>query len=209
VTVAAVVLAGTPEAALADAAGRPAVRRIAETAWAGGAIPVIVVAIDPEGSVAAALTGSEATLVEPLPGHPQLADLANVGVEAAAAAVAETDAVLLWPAAMSWVDPETITSLIQAHGLERDRHLRPTWEGTPGWPVLVAGGATRFAAGAGGGNAEQLVAALELGTLDLGDPGTVIDLGMPIDQVPGYRGPAAPIAPPPDWGAAAAEIPET
>ena len=45
--------------------------------------------------------------------------------------------------------------------------------------------------------------------LDLGDPGTVVTLATPIDQVPPYVGPAAPVAgAPPDWGAAAAEEPD-
>ena len=47
-TVAAIVIAATPVAALADAAGTPAVRRIADTAWAGGATPIVVVAHDHE-----------------------------------------------------------------------------------------------------------------------------------------------------------------
>ena len=38
-TVAAVILYRDPSGALADAAGRPAVRRAVESAWAGGATP--------------------------------------------------------------------------------------------------------------------------------------------------------------------------
>jgi CTP:molybdopterin cytidylyltransferase MocA len=204
------VLAGTADAALADAAGRPAVRRIAETAWAGGAIPVIVVAADPAGSVDAALGGSEATVAQPGPGRVAVDGQLAVGVEAAVTAVSETDAVLLWPASMTWVDAETITSLIQAHGLDRGRGLRPTWEGTPGWPVLVPIAAVGALIGGGVGyTPEDLVAGLDLRVLDLGDPGTVVDRSVLIDEVPGYQGPATPIAPPPEWGAAAAEVPET
>ena len=62
-TVAAVILAATPESALADADGQPRVRRLVDVAWAGGAVPVIVVAPDPDGLVAAALAGAPATLV--------------------------------------------------------------------------------------------------------------------------------------------------
>ena len=56
-TVAAVILYARPEGALADAAGRPAVRRAVESAWAGGATPIVVVSFDPDGAVAAALEG--------------------------------------------------------------------------------------------------------------------------------------------------------
>ena len=66
-TVAAVILAATPASALADAAGRPAVRRIAETAWAGGAMPLIVVSAGPRRRRRTALAGSEAVLVAPAP----------------------------------------------------------------------------------------------------------------------------------------------
>ena len=52
-TVAAVILAASPDSALADADGQPAARRIAEAAWSGGAIPVVLVSFDPEGRVAA------------------------------------------------------------------------------------------------------------------------------------------------------------
>ena len=38
---------------------------------------------------------------------------------------------------MTWVGPETITSLIEAHGTARGTMLRPAWQGEPGWPVLV------------------------------------------------------------------------
>jgi CTP:molybdopterin cytidylyltransferase MocA len=209
VTVAAVVLAGTVEAALADAAGRPAVRRIAETAWAGGAIPVVVVAADPDGRVAEALAGSEAR-VTPVDGTRDGFDgQVVVGTEAALAWVSGTDAALLWPAALTWVDAETITTLIQAHGIDRGRSLRPAWQGTPGWPVLVPIHAlASLRGGPGHGSADQLVAGLDPRQLDLGDPGSVVDRTTPLDHVPAYRGPTAPVAPPPEWGAAAADVPE-
>ena len=54
-TVAAVVLAASPASALVDADGTPGVRRIADTAWAGGATPVVVCSFDPDGAVSAAL----------------------------------------------------------------------------------------------------------------------------------------------------------
>ena len=32
-----------------------------------------------------------------------------------------TDAALVWPARMGWLDAETVTSLIEAHGMDRRR----------------------------------------------------------------------------------------
>ena len=57
-TVAAVILAASPASALADAAGTPAARRLADVAWAGGATPVVVCSFDPDGTVAAAAHAS-------------------------------------------------------------------------------------------------------------------------------------------------------
>ena len=48
-TVGAVIVPDGVAEALADATGRAAVRRIVDSAWAGGAIPIIVVAADPDG----------------------------------------------------------------------------------------------------------------------------------------------------------------
>ena len=63
-TVAAVVVAADADEALADAAGRVAARRIVDAAWAGGALPIIVVSADPDGRLAAALVGSPAQLLD-------------------------------------------------------------------------------------------------------------------------------------------------
>ena len=113
-TVAAVILAASPESALADADGMPGVRRIADVAWSGGATPIVVVSFDPDGAVAAALAGAAVTLAEPAPPeHGPAAQMAR-GAEVALGEVGDTDAVLLWPARMTWVGPETVTSLIEA-----------------------------------------------------------------------------------------------
>ena len=136
-TVAAVILSATAEGAVADTLGQPRVRRLADLAWSGGALPIVVLAPDPDGAVAATLVGSEAVY-----GSPALPETGPVGqmvrgTELAMDEVRDTTAVLLWPARMTWVGPETITSLIEAHGTARDEMLRPTWHGDPGWPVLV------------------------------------------------------------------------
>ena len=54
-TVGAVIVPDGVAEALADATGRTAVRRIVDSAWAGGALPIIVVACDPDGQVAQTL----------------------------------------------------------------------------------------------------------------------------------------------------------
>ena len=137
-TVAAVILSATAEGALADTLGQPRVRRLADLAWSGGALPIVVLAPDPDGAVAAALAAPRRSTA-PLP-RPRPARVGQMvrGAELAMAEVSDTTAVLLWPARMTWVGPETITSLIEAHGTDTaTTMLRPAWHGEPGWPVLV------------------------------------------------------------------------
>jgi len=181
VTVAAVILAASPESALADADGSPAVRRIADAAWSGGATPIVVVAFDPDGAVAAALAGASVTLAEPAPrDHGPAAQMAR-GADVARAEIVDTDAVLLWPARMTWVGPETVTSLIELHGTSPDALLRPTWDGDPGWPVLLplAALASLRAVAADRMPPDILDDLIGAGVRDrlveLGDPGVAID----------------------------------
>jgi len=221
-TVAAVILAASPASALVDAAGRASVRRIAETAWAGGAMPLVVVAADPDGAVAAALGGSEAILVSPAVSAapadvgpaPDAGPAAQMvrGMTAAVTLVASTDAALVWPVHMAWVDAETVTMLLQAHGLEPVALLRPHWQQVPGWPVLVpvrhldALGALAADRMPDDAIADLAATGVALRTLDLGDPGAVMDRDTPMDALPPYVGPAAPVGTPPDWGAVAADL---
>jgi CTP:molybdopterin cytidylyltransferase MocA len=215
VTVAAVVLAATTESALADADRLPAVRRIVDVAWSGGAVPIVVVAHDPAGRVAAALAGAPVTLAEPAPraGGP-VAQLVH-GIELTMREIEGTDAALVWPARMGWVGPETITSLIEAHGTRPAEILRPGYDGQRGWPALVPVehlGLLRAVAPdrMPGDILDEIVAAgAREATLDLGDPGVTHDLSVPQGDLPPYAGPGAP----PgghvhEWGAAAAEVPE-
>ena len=133
-TVAAVILAASVESALADAGGVPRIRRIADAAWAGGAMPVIVVAPDPEGTVAAALAGAEVKLATPAPvEHGPVGQIVR-GIDVAASTVTETTAALIWPARLCWAGPETAGSLIEAHGIDRKSLLRPTYRDEAGWP---------------------------------------------------------------------------
>ena len=49
----------------------------------------------------------------------------------------DTDAVLVWPARLAWVDAETVTTLIAAHGEDRAAVVRPAYQGEAGFPVLL------------------------------------------------------------------------
>jgi CTP:molybdopterin cytidylyltransferase MocA len=198
VTVAAVILAATPASALADADGQPAIRRIADVAWAGGAVPLVVVAADPDGSVARALAGAPVTLAEPAPAEGGPVGQVLRGLEVARSAVTETQAALVWPAAMTWVGAETVTSLIEAHGTDRGAVLRPMWEDEAGWPALVplalATTLRDLTPDRMPGEALDDLAArgVPVRLLDLGDPGTVLRRRAPICRR--TRGP--PVHPP-------------
>ena len=51
---------------------------------------------------------------------------------------------------MAWVDAETVTSLIEAHGEDRGSVLRPAFGGEAGWPVLLPVAHLRGAPGPAG-----------------------------------------------------------
>ncbi|MBA2719480.1 MAG: NTP transferase domain-containing protein [Chloroflexi bacterium] len=214
-TVAAVILAASPESALADADGSPGVRRIADAAWSGGATPIVVVSFDPDGAVASALAGAPVTLAEPAPReHGPRGQMAR-GADVARDEIDDTDAVLLWPARLAWVGPETVTSLVELHGVAPDALLRPTWEGEPGWPVLLPVGVLPQL-GAVGANRmppdviEDLIAAgVPVRLVDLGDPGVAFDVGTARADLPAYIGPVEPAAGHVhEWGAGLADGPD-
>jgi len=214
-TVAAVILYHSPEGPLADANGRVAARRIVESAWAGGATPIVVVAFDPTGALADALAGSPAVLAEPAP--VELGPVAQIarGFDVAASLVTETDAAFLWPGRMVWADAETVTTLIEAHGARRESILRPHYGDEDGWPTLVPMTALpALRAQAANLMPDEILAAtaatgIKLESIDLGDPGVNHDIGTPFADLPPYQGPSEPGAGmPPEWGAAAAEMPD-
>jgi CTP:molybdopterin cytidylyltransferase MocA len=215
VTVAAVILFARPEGALADAAGRSAARRMVETAWAGGATPIVVCCADPGGAIAAALAGSPAILAEPAPVEMGPVGQIVNGVRVAQARVTETEAALVWPGRMAWVDAETVTSLIEAHGASREALLRPRYEGEVGWPALLPVTLLEtFAALRRDQMPDALLddlaaAGAALEAVDTGDPGTVHDVSTPIEQLPAYQGPPEPVAgTSPEWGVSAADMPD-
>ncbi len=214
-TVAAVVLAAVPASALADADGTPGVRRIADAAWAGGATPVVVCSFDPDGDVAAALANAETTLVEPVdPARGPVAQIVN-GIEAARRLVAETDAALVWPARLAWVDAETVTQLIEAHGEDRSAVLRPAFGGEAGFPALIpVAHLAAFAALGADRMPDELLDELEAAgvpfvVLDTGDPGTTHDVSVARADLPPYEGPPVPAdAHDHEWGSALADLPD-
>ena len=215
-TVAAVILAASVESALADADGVTRVRRIVDTAWAGGALPVIVVAPDPDGHVALALAGSPVTLAEPAPAAAGPVGQICRGIDVAAAEVRETSAALIWPARLCWVGAETVTSLLEAHGAETGTILRPAYGDEPGWPVMLPLADLEALRSLSPERmpAELIIAliderALSARSIDLGDPGTTIDGATRRADLPPYDGPPEPAARHEhEWGAAAADQPD-
>jgi CTP:molybdopterin cytidylyltransferase MocA len=213
-TVAAVILAASPASALADAEGTPAVRRIADAAWAGGATPIVVVAADPDGAVAAALATSEATLLAPAaPGTGPVGQIAH-GIAAASRQVAATTAALVWPARVAWADAETVTTLIEAHGDDRTV-LRPAYGGVGGWPALVPVALLDgLAALAADRLPDELIddlaaSGVPVRTVDSGDPGTTHDVSVSRAALPPFDGPPQPADDVErEWGAPGAGLPD-
>lgn len=203
-TVGAVIVPDGVSEALADATGRVAVRRIVDSAWAGGAMPIIVMACDPDGRIAGALVGSPAVVMDP--GKASEVQTYRLGAEHAAAEVHETSAVLLWPGRMTWADPETVTSLIEAHGRTPAEVTRPRRAGESGWPVLLPLERVETVLAGPGGSVDDAIAATTVASLELGDPGSVLGAEVALDDLPDYAGPPEPVGgPPPEWGAAAAD----
>jgi len=211
-TVAAVILSATPEGALREIDGRPLVRRLVEAAWSGGAVPVVVVCADPDGTVAEALAGAKVTLAAPAPmqGGP-VAQICR-GIDVACGAVVETDGAIIWPIQMAWVDPETITSLIEAHGTNGASLLQPAFDGRPGGPVLLpTEHLERLRSLAADRMPEELLADLVSAgvparIVEVGDPGATHDLSTPRADLPPYAGPPEPASGNVyEWGSAAAD----
>jgi CTP:molybdopterin cytidylyltransferase MocA len=196
-TVAACILSASAEGALADTLGQPRVRRLADIAWSGGAFPIVVVSADPDDAVAAALAGSEAIHGSPAPPEAGPAGQMVRAAELAAAEVHDTTAFLIWPARMTWVGPETITSLIEAHGSDPGALLQPAWRGDPGWPVLLpAVSLDALRAVAPDLMPPDVVVALTSAVasriVEVGDPGVVLDADTPFADLPAYEGPPDP-----------------
>ncbi|MGA3029856.1 MAG: NTP transferase domain-containing protein [Candidatus Limnocylindrales bacterium] len=206
-TVAAIVLVPDAAAAVGDADGVPAIRRVAHAAWAGGALPIVVVAASPFGPLAEAVADSPVTLARPPAEEPPGIAWFVSGQKASLSAVTETTAGLLWPFRYAWVDPETVTSLVEAHGMAPEAIVRPAFAGQPGFPILVPISLLSRLEKRTGLHGDEAVASLiaegvPVRVLELGDPGIVYDLATPRSSLPGYQGPPQPAAgPPPEWNA--------
>jgi CTP:molybdopterin cytidylyltransferase MocA len=205
-TVAAVILSATAEGALADTLGQPRVRRLVDIAWSGGALPVVVVSPDQDGAVASALVGSEAVYGAPAAVESGPAGQMVRGAELALAEVRDTSAVLVWPARMTWVGPETVTSLIETHGVTAGEILRPAWNGATGWPVLVPIASLAALRAVPQDRmppdvVEELVRTVPSRVVEMGDPGVVHDADTAFADLPPYDGPPDPPAGHThDWG---------
>jgi CTP:molybdopterin cytidylyltransferase MocA len=189
-----------------DADGVPALRRIVQSAWAGGAMPIVVVSHP--GPAAEALrellAGLPASLLLP-DDVPAGSAWFGLGLDAAVAEVRETAAALLWPCVYAWVDPETVTSLIEAFGAAPSAIGQASFHGRAGLPFVVpVAHMERF-------KAEPTLHAQELveilgregnakGAVELGDPGIIYDITVPLAEMPHYQGPPQPASgPPPEW----------
>jgi CTP:molybdopterin cytidylyltransferase MocA len=209
-TVAAIVLVPDTAVALADADGEPAIRRVVHAAWSGGALPIVIVTDDPDPRLAGIVADLGAALSRPTKAEPRGVAWYVNGRRAADRSVTGTTAGLLWPVRCTWVDPETVTSLVEAHGATPDHIVRPAWLGKEGFPILVPAAFDEQLLGRNGLHGYQAVEALIAEgaphrALDLGDPGIVFDLATPRAELPGYQGPPEPAGgPPPDWNAALA-----
>lgn len=212
-TVAAVILVPSPSEALADADGTPAVRRIADAAWAGGASPVVVVADDPDGTLAAALATAEATLVAPGAPGTGVPGQAARGMSGAVSLVAGTTAALVWPVRHPWVDPETVTTLIAGHGgTDQTTVLVPVYRERAGVPALVPVTALPALRSLSPGRPPEALAAglaeagLPLAALTTGDPGVTLGISVARSALPPFDGPPRPDdGVDRDWGAPAAD----
>ncbi len=135
-------------------------------------------------------------------------------IDLARAEVHGTAAALLWPARMGWLDAETVTSLIEAHGTDPGRLLRPAFRGETGWPVLVPVGMLDALRAlppdlTPPSIADALAGAGPSRTIELGDPGVVLGLDTPRAELPPFDGPPEPAADHRhEWGALVAAGPD-
>jgi len=116
-TVAALILAN-PES-LTSGSPSPALNRLIEAAWSGGAHPILIAGLDVEQSFAPLAKTTDAPN-------------AKAAGEEALRIVGGTSALLTLPIAHAGVDPETITALIAAHGRDAGVTLCAAFNGSAG-----------------------------------------------------------------------------
>ena len=122
---------------------------------------------------------------------------------------------IVWPARMAWVDPETITSLIEAHGVDHEPIIVPTYRGEPGWPILVPlGELDRVRAVSRDRSPDEVfddlrAAGISERRIELGDPGSVNDASVAPADLPPFEGPTeAASGHSYEWGAPIADRPD-
>jgi hypothetical protein len=108
-----------------------------------------------------------------------------------------------------------VTSLIEAHGPEAGALLTPTFDDTPGWPLLLplealaalrAVAPDRMPPAIPG---ELVAAGVPQRLFPLGDPGTTHDRETPRSDLPPYTGPLEPAGGHVhEWGAMMADEPD-
>ena len=116
-TVAALILAS--DSSLVGVHPSPALRRLIEAAWSGGAHPILVAGL------------TEAVDFAPLAQQTE-ANTAEAASAEALRLVGGTTALLSLPVTHAGIDPETITSLIAAHGRTPGATLHATHNGAAG-----------------------------------------------------------------------------
>jgi CTP:molybdopterin cytidylyltransferase MocA len=100
---------------------------------------------------------------------------------------------------LTWVGPETITSLIETHGMDPAAMLRPAWHGDPGWPVLLPTERLEALRAIASDQMppqviDSLAAAIPTRIVEMGDPGVVHDVDTAPGDLPAYEGPPDPPA---------------
>jgi CTP:molybdopterin cytidylyltransferase MocA len=207
-TVAAVIIIPEMAAGLVPADGEPALRRVAQAAWSGGAIPIVAVTPEPGERLAGAVADLAVTFTQPGPSEPRGIAWFARGLRTALETVSDTTAALLWPVPRVWVDPETVTSLVEAHGAYPQAIVRPAYAGEPGLPILVPATLAERLAGLSGKHGVEAVEAMAaegvpLRLVELGDPGITHDISTARPDLPAYQGPPEPASgAPPEWNEA-------
>jgi CTP:molybdopterin cytidylyltransferase MocA len=207
-TVAAVIIVPEMAAGLATADGEPALRRVAQAAWSGGAIPIVTVTPEPPEQLAGTVPDVAVTFARPGPHEPRGIAWFVRGLRTALETVSDTTAALLWPVPRAWVDPETVTSLVEAHGAYPGAIIRPAYAGQPGLPILIPVALLERLDSLSGKHGVEAVEALAaegvpLRLVELGDPGISHDISTARSALPAYQGPPQPASGnSPEWNEA-------
>ena len=178
-----------PTKLVAKLEGKPIVRRVAETALAAKARPVVVVTGYALDAVEAAVAGLDVELAF----NPSFASgLASSLKAGLAATPPDAAGAIVLLGDMPWIEPRLIDALIDAY-LARDGALAaiPSREGRRGNPVLLGRGLFEAAMRLEGDEgARRLIGALgakELVEVEAGDMGATFDIDTPDDLMAAAR----------------------